>query len=70
MAIDFMKDVASGLRNRVHLTTDAYRLYPTAVDEAFMEEVEYAQLLKIFANEGRGKYSPPECIGCKPNNHR
>jgi hypothetical protein len=31
-----------------------------------MEEVDYAQLMKIFANEGRGKYSPPECIGCKP----
>lgn len=66
MAIDFMKDVAARLRYRVQLTTDAYRLYLTAVDQAFMEEVDYAQLHKIYANEGRGKYSPPECIGCKP----
>jgi IS1 family transposase len=66
MAIDFMKQVQSRLAHRVQLTTDAYRLYLTAVDEAFMEEVDYAQLHKIYANDGRGKYSPPECIGCKP----
>jgi IS1 family transposase len=64
MAIDFMKDVESRLANRVQLTTDAYRLYLTAVDEAFSVEVDYAQLHKVFANEGRGKYSPPECVGC------
>jgi IS1 family transposase len=66
MAIDFMKDVRSRLANRVQLTTDAYRLYLTAVDEAFSVDVDYAQLHKVFANEGRGKYSPPECIGCTP----
>src|SRR5688572_1486666 len=32
MAISFMKDVAARLANRVQLTTDAYRLYLTAVD--------------------------------------
>jgi len=66
MAIDFMKDVRSRLANRVQLTTDAYRLYLTAVDEAFSVDVDYAQLHKVYANEGRGKYSPPECIGCTP----
>jgi IS1 family transposase len=66
MAIDFMKDVESRLANRVQLTTDAYRLYLTAVDKAFSVEVDYAQLHKVFANDGRGKYSPPECVGCTP----
>jgi IS1 family transposase len=61
----FMRDVASRLANRVQLTTDAYRLYLTAVDEAFNTDVDYAQLHKIYANEGRGKYSPPVCLGCE-----
>lgn len=61
----FMQDVAGRLANRVQLTTDAYRLYLTAVDNAFMGEVDYAQLHKIYANEARNRYSPPACIGCK-----
>jgi hypothetical protein len=55
--------VESRLANRVQLTTDAYRLYLTAVDGAFGVEVDYAQLHKIFASEGTGRYSPPKCIG-------
>jgi IS1 family transposase len=61
----FMRDVASRLANRVQLTTDAYRLYLTAVDEAFGVDVDYAQLHKIYSSEGTGRYSPPKCIGCK-----
>jgi IS1 family transposase len=61
----FMADVASRLANRVQLTTDAYRLYLTAVDKAFGTEVDYAQLHKIYASESTGRYSPAACIGCK-----
>jgi hypothetical protein len=49
----------------VQLTTDAYRLYLTAVDDAFVGDVDYAQLHKIYSSEGTGRYSPPVCIGCK-----
>ncbi len=62
----FMRDVASRLAHRVQLTTDAYRLYLTAVDRAFGIDVDYAQLHKIYSSEGTGRYSPPKCIGCKP----
>jgi IS1 family transposase len=61
----FMQDVASRLANRVQLTTDAYRLYLTAVDTAFEGDGDYAQLHKIYANEARNRYSPHACIGCR-----
>jgi hypothetical protein len=44
-----MGDVASHLANRVQLTTDGYRLYLTAVDDAFAEDVDYAQLHAIYS---------------------
>jgi IS1 family transposase len=61
----FVQDVAERLANRVQLTTDAYRLYLTAVDQAFGAEVDYAQLHKIYSSETTGRYSPPTCIGTK-----
>jgi IS1 family transposase len=61
----FMQDVASRLANRVQLTTDAYRLYLTAVDRAFGTDVDYAQLHKIYSSETTGRYSPPVCTGTK-----
>jgi IS1 family transposase len=66
-AVPFMKDVASRLTNRVQLTTDAWKVYLTAVDKAFIGEVDYAQLHKLYAHEGGGggRYSPPVCIGTK-----
>ncbi len=63
----FVEDVASRLANRVQLTTDAYRLYLTAVDRAFGTDVDFAQLHKIYSSETTGRYSPAVCIGCKPN---
>jgi IS1 family transposase len=61
----FMEDVAARLANRVQLTTDSYRLYLTAVDQAFGTEIDYAQLHKIYSSETTGRYSPAVCIGCK-----
>jgi hypothetical protein len=49
----------------VQLTTDAYRLYLAAVDNAFGTEIDYAQLHKVFSSEGTGRYSPPVCIACE-----
>lgn len=59
----FMKDVASRLRSRVQLTTDGLGMYLQAVAGAFHYDVDYAQLIKHYANEGRGRYSPPICLG-------
>jgi IS1 family transposase len=63
-ANEFMKDVAGRLLNKVQLTTDGLRAYLKAVDSAFGKEVDYAQLIKIYADDrhGSGRYGPPEVI--------
>lgn len=62
----FINDVASRLANRVQLTTDAYKMYLNAVDDAFLGDVDYAQLQKLYTGASdSGRYSPPVCIGCK-----
>jgi len=63
----FMEDLASRFNHRVQLTTDGHRAYLTAVEGAFGGDIDYAMLTKIYNESGeQGKYSPPECIGCKP----
>lgn len=46
---------------RVQMTTDGFRAYLTAVEEAFGDDVDYAQLVKLYGaeNPGPGRYSPP-----------
>jgi IS1 family transposase len=63
----FMYDLASRLKNRVQLTTDGHRVYVTAVNLAFGEEVDYAMLVKLYGSdrESEATYSPSECIGCR-----
>ncbi len=66
-AIAIMDDLRSRLTNRVQLTTDSYRAYLEAVEGAFGDDVDYAQLVKLYGptNANPGRYSPPECIGTK-----
>jgi IS1 family transposase len=62
----FMKDVAKRLKNRIQLTTDGYRVYLDAVENAFGADIDFAQLVKIYGNggvEGVIKYSPAPYIG-------
>jgi len=70
-AVEFVRDLAGRLSNRVQLTTDGYNLYLTAVRDAFKGDIDYAQLVKIFASSsaaggpGASRYSPPICLGEK-----
>jgi len=66
----FVKDLKSRLANRIQLTTDGLKFYFHAVAEYFDDEVDYAQLHKIYGGSvdeigSARKYSPPECIGCE-----
>lgn len=63
----FMTDVAERLANRVQLTTDGNRLYITAVDNAFLGNVDYAQLVKQYGQDESPErsYSPAKCLGAK-----
>lgn len=64
----FMQDVAYRLANRVQLTTDGLKAYLQAVENAFEDEIDYAQLVKLYgdlsgSNGHEKKYSPAECTG-------
>jgi IS1 family transposase len=50
-ATEFLQDVASRLANRVQLTTDGHKMYLTAVVDAFADDIDYAQLVKVFGND-------------------
>lgn len=66
----FMNDVAARLANRVQLTTDGHRAYLEAVYGAFENDIDFAQLQKIYGtpegvSQTERKYSPAECTGIK-----
>lgn len=67
VAHEFMENVASRLANRVQLTTDGFKPYLAAVSSAFNNQIDYAQLVKIYGQPAdstdRRRYSPAECSG-------
>ncbi len=48
-ATEFMQDPAGRLAGRVQITTDRLKVYLSAVLDAFGSEVDFAQLVKIYA---------------------
>ena len=66
-ATEFIQDLASRLANRVQLTSDGLKLYVNAIMNSFADDIDYAQLIKIYGNdaEGQKRYSPATCMGCK-----
>lgn len=65
-ARDFIGDLASRLANRVQLTTDGWRPYLDAIEQAFGQNVDFAQLIKQYGKDSGDaqevsqarKYSP------------
>jgi len=55
-----MKDLESRLATRVQLTTDGFRPYLTAVEDAFAANIDYAMLVKVYSQDEskRERYSP------------
>jgi IS1 family transposase len=67
-AKEFMQDVASRISTRIQLTTDGYRVYADAVEDAFGADIDYAMLVKIYgaaSDSPESRYSPATCIGCR-----
>jgi IS1 family transposase len=63
-AREFMADLHDRLANRVQLTTDGYPFYSGATESAFgWWGADYGMLVKIYASEQTGRYSPPVCVG-------
>jgi IS1 family transposase len=63
----FVNDLADRLADRVHLTSDGLAVYLQAVERAFRGDVDYAQLVKVYAaaSDGEKRYSPAVCIACE-----
>ena len=58
------------MKNRVQLSSDALRAYRDCVEKAFGCEVDYGQIVKIFAQsdvEAQRRYSPPQVISVTRN---
>lgn len=66
-AYHFMHDLAARLSHRVQLTTDGHKPYLAAVADAFGNDVDYAQLVKIYgeAPKTEARYSPAQCMGAR-----
>jgi IS1 family transposase len=62
----FIADLAKRLRHRVQLTTDGFKPYLSAVQDAFGGDVDYAVLVKLYGTEATvGRFSPPRLIGAQ-----
>jgi IS1 family transposase len=63
-AMEFVKDLASRLANRVQLTTDGFKAYLNPIEEVFGSEIDYAMLIKVYGgSQEETRYSPAECLG-------
>jgi hypothetical protein len=65
-----MHDLASRLAHRPQITTDGHQPYVRAIEDAFGSRVDYAQLVKVYAQprdeNGEVRYSPAPCIEVRP----
>lgn len=64
----FMTDLQGRLANRVQLTTDGFRPYLRAVEDAFGADIDYAMLIKIYGSprNAEERYSPDEIVETVP----
>lgn len=66
----FMQDVADRMKGYIQLTTDGHHAYLNAVGEAFGDNIDFAQLVKLYGSEKEAtgaekKYSPSKFRGSK-----
>lgn len=64
----FASDINSRMRRRIHLSTDGMVEYRAAIEEAFGDDVDYGQIVKVYGGqdgEGSRRYSPPPITAVK-----
>lgn len=62
----FLEDLAYRMSGRIQLTSDGHPAYTLPVARAFMGDVDYAQLVKIYGQPRDSRIAAtPECIGIK-----
>jgi IS1 family transposase len=62
----FINDLASRLKNRVQLSSDALPAYVEAVEQAFGADVDYGQIIKVYEKDEshthERRYSPHKLV--------
>jgi len=65
----FIRDIRERVNSRMQLTTDGLKVYVEAIDNAFGNDIDFAQLIKIYGDNGsignEKRYSPAECTGTR-----
>lgn len=66
-ALAFIDDLRGRIDNRFQLSSDGLNFYVQAVEEAFGDDIDYGQVMKLYGpgTFTPGRYSPPQCIGAK-----
>ena len=69
----FMDDLASRLKNRIQLSSDALSAYPDAVERSFGCEIDYGQIVKTYSvsnlqKDAASRYSPADVVEVEENN--
>ena len=54
----FMNDLAPRLANRIQLTSDGFKAYREAVEEAFVFDVDFAQVVKLYDGKADEERKP------------
>src|SRR5687768_827849 len=63
-AYDLMMDLAGRIRGRVQMTTDGYRAYLDAIEDAFGHDIDFATLHKVYGSDSSAetRYSPAKIL--------
>lgn len=67
--IDFTEKLYQATSGRFQLTTDGFKAYPDAVAYSLGTRVDFAQLVKVYAQprDGEHRYSPAEVVSAVPS---
>ena len=62
-----IEDLRSRLDVRVQLTSDGFKAYLQAVEDAFGDDIDYGMLMKLYgmSDDAEKRYSPAKCIGSR-----
>src|ERR1700682_1671593 len=67
-ATEFIADPETRLANRVQLTSDGHKVYLNAVINTFANEIDYAQLVKVYGSpntDEQRRYSPASFVAAE-----
>lgn len=67
--VDFTEKLYGATSGRFQLTTDGFKAYPDAVAYSLGTRVDFAQLIKVYAQprDGEHRYSPADVVSAIPS---